>query len=376
MRGVAMNKESSSLFKYYVKKLQVDFIIIFLAIAVAFAVSGIFIEILGANFLSAFYAMLHGVFGRIYGIGEVLVKATPLILVALGVAIGFKGGLTNLGGDGQFYMGALAAVWVGITFQGIPSALHLALIIAAAAFAGAIWGGVAGFLKARLNSNEVIMTIMMNYIATYFVSFLVHGPLKEPGGYIPQTKQIAKALHLFPIIPRTRAHYGIVIALIAVVLVYVILSKTIWGYRIKAVGLAPKASIYAGINTGIYTTVTLALSGAFAGIAGMVEVYGIHFRLLDGISPGFGFTAIVVALLGKLNPFGIVLASLFIGILTVGANSMQVTMEVPVSIVYITESLVILFMLLGYGIKLELWQMLTQKVSLKSLFDSRRKQVV
>ena len=339
------------LLKGYFRKYQLDLTIIILAIILAFIVSGIFIAFFGANPFLAFYSMGKGVFGRVNGIAEMMVKATPLLIIALGVAIAFKGGLINLGGDGQFHMGALAATWVATTFIGIPLVLHIILILLSAAMAGGIWGGIAGFLKAKLGTNEVIMTIMMNFVALYFMSYLVYGPLKEPGAFIPQSKLIASSLRLFPIIPNTRAHFGIVIAIVLAVVAFIFISKTVWGYRINAVGYSPKAANYAGINTKFYTTLILALSGAFAGLAGMVEVFGIHFRLLDGINPSFGFTAIVVALLGRLHPLGIIIASLFMGALTVGANSMQVTMEVPVSIFYIIQSLVILFMLIGFSLK-------------------------
>ena len=328
-----------------------EIVTILLSILAAFLITGFFIKTIGASPLQAFLALISGIFGRIYGIGEMLVKATPLLIIGLGVAIAFKAGLTNLGGDGQFYMGALAAVWVGTTFSGIPVFIHIVLIIISAAIAGAIWGGIAGFLKAKLNTNEIIMTIMMNYVATYFVSYLVHNPLKDPNGFLPQTRQIASQLQLPQIIPNTRSNLGILIGLVLAVVVYILLSKTIWGYRIRAVGFSKKASVYAGINTGLYTTAVMAVSGAFAGVAGMVEVYGIHYRVLDGISPDYGFTAMVVALLGRLHPAGIIIASLFMGSLLVGANSMQVSMKVPSSIVYITQSLVILLIIIGRSLE-------------------------
>lgn len=348
-----MNFKKLLTMKKYWQRIQAEVLIIIIAILVSFVITGIFISAVAANPLQAIHSFLRGIFGRIYGIGEILVKATPLLLIGLGVSIAFKGGLTNLGGDGQFYMGALAATWVGVTFSGIPTFIHMLLIIISAIIAGAFWGGIVGFLKAKLNINEVIMTIMMNYVSMYFVSFLNHGPLKDPNGYLPQTRQLAKNLRFIQIIPNTRAHFGILLGLVAAVFIYIFLSKTILGYRIKAVGISKKASIYAGINTDLYTIMIMALSGAFAGVAGMVEVYGIHYRLLDGISPDYGFSAVVVALLGKLHPIGILIASMFMGSLLVGANSMQVSMKIPVSIVYITQSLVILFMLIGRNLEID-----------------------
>ncbi len=337
-------KDKSKIFLGYMVK-------VIIAIVAALIISGIFILFIGVNPFYAFEMLFIGVFGRLFGFGEMLAKATPLLLVGLGVAIAFKGGLTNLGGDGQFLVGAVLATMVGTEIVGLPVPIHMILIVIAGALGGAIWGGIAGFLKAKLNTNEVIMTIMMNYIAIYLFSFLIDNPLRDPSGVLPQSKSIPAVLQIPKLLTGTRANIGILFAIVAVILVYYFINKTVFGYKIRAIGISPKASVYAGINSFRQTVLIMMLSGAFAGVAGMVQVYAIHFRLLDGIAGGVGFSAIVVALLGRLNPFGILLASLFIGGLLAGANSMQATTGVPASIVGIIQAIVILFIIVNQNSK-------------------------
>lgn len=321
------------------------------AIIAALIISGIFILFIGVNPFHAFGMLLQGVFGKFFGFGEMLAKATPLLIVGLGVSIAFKGGMSNLGGDGQFLVGAVFATMVGTQIHGLPVPIHMILIVAAAAIGGGLWGGLAGYLKARFNTNEVIMTIMLNYIALYIFSYLIEKPLRDPVGVLPQSRSIPITLQIPKLMTGTRAHIGFLFALAAVFLVYFFINKTVAGYKIRAIGISPKATVYAGVNSFRQTIYIMAISGAFAGIAGMVQVYAIHFRLLDGIAGGFGFSAIVVALLGRLNPFGMLLASIFIGGLLAGANSMQVTTGVPASIVGIIQGIVILFILINQSSK-------------------------
>ncbi|KAF0092508.1 MAG: simple sugar transport system permease protein [Fusobacteria bacterium] len=338
-----------------------------IAIVVALIISGIFILFMGVNPFYAFEMLFYGVFGSVFGIGEMLAKATPLLLVGLGVSIAFKGGMTNLGGDGQFLVGAILATIAGTNIVGLPTPIHMILIVIVAALGGAIWGGIAGFLKAKYNTNEVIMTIMMNYIALYIFSYLIESPLRDPSGVLPQSKSIPIPLQIPKLLTGTRAHIGIIFALILVIIVYLLVNKTMFGYKVKVIGISPKAAVYAGINTFRQTILIMAVSGAFAGIAGMVQVYAIHFRLLDGIAGGFGFSAIVVALLGRLNAYGILIASLFVGALLAGANSMQVSSGVPASIVGITQAVVILLILINQNSKSKF---------LNKLFSKKEREVV
>ncbi|NCB31339.1 MAG: ABC transporter permease [Clostridia bacterium] len=326
--------------------------IIIISIIAAFLVSIVFVLALGENPFAAYGAMLQAV-GKRYGLAETIAKATPLVIISLGLTLAVRGGLSNLGGDGQFYMGAIASICVGIYLpEGWPPIFVWLLALAAGAIAGGLWGALAGFLRARFNTSEVIITIMLNYVSLYWIGYLVHGPLQAPGG-IPQTRALIPALQFPKLIQGTRAHTGILIGILAALLVWFIFRRTSLGYRIQAVGEAPKAAAYGGINTKRYMVIIMGISGAFAGIAGMVEVYGVHYRVLEGITASFGFTALLIALLANLHPLGAILGSLFISALTVGANSMQIDMNVPTSIVNVVQSLIIFFMLVMPQIKVD-----------------------
>jgi len=321
------------------------------AVLAAFLVSLIFIAALGVNPFVAYGKLVVGAFGKKSGIFEILAKATPLAIMGLGVSISVRGGLSNLGGDGQFYVGALCAVCVGLYLpQTLPAPVIWILTIVVACITGGIWGGLAGYLKTHFNTNEVIITIMLNYVAQYIVSWLVSGPLEAPGG-IPQTRALAKAYYLPKLMTGSRAHWGILIALILMIAVWFVFRRTTLGYRIEAVGEAPEAAVYGGINRKAFTVLIMFISGAFCGLAGMVEVYGTYYRVLEGITTSFGFTAMLIALLAKLNPIAVVLGSLFISVLTVGANSMQIALNVPTSIVNVIQSLIIVFILIMPGIE-------------------------
>jgi ABC-type uncharacterized transport system permease subunit len=322
-----------------------------IAIVAAFLVSLVFIAALGADPIAAYIKMFTGVFGKKSGIFEVLAKATPLIIMGLGVSIAARGGLSNLGGDGQFYVGAICAVCVGLYLPAtLPAPLIWVLAIIVAIIAGGIWGGLAGWLKARFNTNEVIITIMLNYVGLYIVSWLVSGPLEAPGG-IPQTLALPEQYYLPKLMTGSRAHWGILLAFVLAVAVKFLFKKTTVGYRIEAVGSAPNAATYGGINQKFYGVLILFISGAFCGVAGMIEVYGTYYRVLEGITSSFGFTAMLIALLGKLDPYAVILGSLFISVLTVGANSMQIAMNVPTSIVNVIQSLIIVFVLIMPGVE-------------------------
>lgn len=317
-----------------------------LAIAAAFLVSIVFIAALGVDPFVAFGKLFVGAFGKKSSIFEILAKATPLIIMGLGVSVGIRGGLSNLGGDGQFYVGAICSVVVGLYLpQSIPTPVIWVLAAVVAIVTGGLYGALAGALKARFNTNEVIITIMLNYVAQYVVSWLVSSPLQAPGG-IPQTKAIQAAYYLPKLTSGSRAHWGFVVAILLALGVAFLFKKTALGYRIEAVGEAPEAAVYGGIDRKKYTVLILGISGAFCGFAGMAEVYGTYYRVLDGITTSFGFTAMLIALLARLNPFAVVAGSLFISVLTVGANSMQIALNVPTSIVNVIQSLIIVFVLI------------------------------
>lgn len=321
------------------------------ALALALLVAAIVILLSGANPLIAYKSMLLGAFGSKQSIAETLVKATPLLLSALGLTIAYRTGLISIGSEGQIVMGGLFATLAGIYFKGLPGFILIPVLILAGMLGGAIWGGIPGYLKAKLGVSEVINTIMLNYIAIYFVAYLLNGPLKEPPGYFPQSPQIAKEAWLPILIPGTRLNIGIIIAIVSIFIVYFLLWRSPLGYQMRAVGHNQIAAKNSGIKIGKNLILALGLSGAFAGLAGMVEIAGLHHRLLGNFSSEYGFDAMAVALLGKLNPAGVAVASVLFGALRVGANMMQRTVQVPASLVFVIQGLIILFILMDEMIR-------------------------
>ena len=328
-----------------------------LALLLAFLCTAIIILLSGKNPLLAFQAMFSGAFGSVNALTETLVKSIPLLLAGLGLTIAFRTGLSSIGAEGQMVIGGLCAALCGIYLGFLPRPVLLPLTMLSGMLGGAVWAAIPGFLKAKLGVSEVINTIMMNYIALYFVAFLLDGPLREPPGYFPQSAQVAQGAFMPVLVPGTRLHFGLVLAVLGVFFVYFLLWKSPLGFQMRAVGINPLAARANGIGVSKNIVLAMALSGALVGLAGMSEVTGIHHRLMNGFSSDYGFDAMAVALLGKLNPFGVVIAALFFGALRVGANQMQRTVQVPSSLVFVIQGLVILFVLMdtllrSYAIKI------------------------
>lgn len=324
--------------------------------ALAVGVGSIIIWASGYDPGAAFAALWQGSFGSPKAIGDTLLKSTPLILTGLAVAYGFRAGLFNIGAEGQLFLGGLAATWVGLSFVDLPWFVLVPLMLLAAMLAGAAWAFVPALLKARIGAHEVITTMMFTYIGRYLVSYLVIGPLKDPG-QIPQTPVIAEAGQLpriaslfsesmresFNFLNLGRGHMGIVVALLAAVVIWLILKYTTLGYENRAVGFNRWASETAGISVQSTIVKALCISGSLAGLAGATEVMGVHYRLFDSFSSGFGFTGIAVALLAKNHPLGVVPAALLFGALSAGAGTMQFQADVPQKIISVIQALVIFF---------------------------------
>lgn len=324
--------------------------------ALAIAIGSLIMWISGYDPGAAFAALFKGAFGSPKAIGGTILRATPLILTGLAVGYGFRAGLFNIGAEGQLFMGGLAVAFLGVQLADLPWGVLVPILVVASMAAGAAWAFIPAILKARIGAHEVITTMMFSYVARYLVSWLVVGPLKDDGmipqtvsigtnGQLPQIESLfsAEALQALPFLGLGRAHLGIVIALAAAVIIWLILKYTTLGYENRAVGYNPWASETAGISVQWTIVKALCISGALAGLAGAVEVMGVHFRIFDQFSSGFGFTGIAVALLAKNHPLGTILAAILFGALSAGAGTMQLEADVPQKIILIIQALVIFF---------------------------------
>jgi len=343
----------------------VDSLLPLFATLAALFVGAVMLLFLKVNPIVAYRALWDGAFGTSNAFAETMVKATPLLLVGLGICISFRGDVINIGGEGQMIVGALLATWVGLTLTTLPGWLAIIIALLAGFIGGAIWGGIPGFLKAYFRVNEILSTVMMNAIAVQLMNFLLRDAMIDPAqaeraSKIPQTARLLEAFHL-PRLAPTRLHLGVLIAVILAVLVYILLWRTTLGYRIRAVGQNPNASRYAGIKVPRYIVLSLLLSGAFAGLAGATQVYGVNYRMItDGSASGFtggaGFNGIVAALFGQLHPIWSIPASILFGALLVGANSMQRVVQVPSALITALNGLVVVFV-----VGSEIWRQRRQR---------------
>ncbi|KAA3645079.1 MAG: ABC transporter permease [Chloroflexi bacterium] len=323
-----------------------------LATLAALLIGAVMLLLLGADPIVAYQALWEGAFGNSNAVAETIVKATPLLLVGIGITIAFRGNVINIGGEGQMIVGALLATWLGLTYTDWPGWVMIPAAMVMGFAGGAIWGGVPGILKAYFNVNEILSTIMMNAIAVQLMNFLLRGPMIDPAqaevaSQIPQTARLEDLYHLPRLVP-TRLHMGAAIAIALAILVYILLWRTTLGYRIRAVGQNPDASKYAGINVKRSIVISLLLSGAFAGLAGAIQVYGLNYRMItDGSASGFtgsaGFNGIVAALFGQLHPIGTIPASFLFGAMLVGANKLQRVVQVPSALITVLNGLVVIF---------------------------------
>ena len=328
-------------------KLAYGAAVVLLAGLAAAAVAALVLKAIGASPTATYVTIFTGPFKDIFGVTEILVRAVPLILVALGISIAFRSGIINIGAEGQMLMGILAATGTALALPAWPKAALLPLVLLAGAAGGALWAGIAGTLRARLGVNEILSTVMLNYIAAQFYTFFLRGPMIDPGELetgsgTPQSMRLPNAALLSRLVPGTRLHTGLLLALALCVVVYFFLWHTTWGFRLRAAGAEAKAARYAGIHVEGSLVAAMMLSGAFAGLAGAVEVTGVHHRAIENISSGYGFAGIVVALFGALHPAGIVPAAAFFGLLLVGADMTQRSAGVPANMILVLQGVLIL----------------------------------
>lgn len=317
-----------------------------LSILLALIIGGLFLYFSGYNPIETFLHMYKGAFGSSYAISETIVKAIPLMLAGLAVSLAFRMKLWNIGAEGQIYMGAFAASGIALSLGELNSWFLLPLMLLAGFIGGAAWGFIPGVLRGCWQVNETITSLMLNYVAIFWVNYLVFGPWKDPASKgFPLTPRFPPSGYL-PALGDSRVHMGLIIAVVIALLFYVLLKYSRWGYEIKVIGESQNAARYAGINVARNIILVMLISGGIAGITGMIEVSGITHRLQQDISPGYGYTAIIVAWLARLNPFAIIVVAFFFGALLVGGFGVQ-TFGIPYSIVLMLQGSVLFFLLAG-----------------------------
>ena len=315
-----------------------------ISVICGFGVAGIAIFVTGSDPTAAFGALFQGAFTNHDALAESLVATVPYIFLGLAVAFGFKAGLFNIGAEGQFYLGAVFGVFTGYSIRGLPGIVEIPLALAAGMLGGFLWAAVPGLLKARTGAHEVITTIMLNYIAFQLTDFLINrGPMTDPHSSAPKTPYIDPNAYLPIIWPGTRLHLGLVLALVAIPLVWFLIERTTVGFRVRAVGFNPDAARAAGISVSWTLVTVMGISGALAGLAGSGEVLGLSHYMPSSFSLGLGFDSIAVALLARSNPWAILPAAFLFGALRHGAAFMQLETQVSSDMISIVQATVIMF---------------------------------
>jgi ABC-type uncharacterized transport system permease subunit len=343
-------KQSNSLTKRILQSISEAVLIPFLAILTAVIIGGIIILIVGGDPIRAYTGLIQGSMGSTKAWSETAVWATPYIFAGLAVALAFKGGLFNIGAEGQLAVGAVFSALIGYALPewlgfDLPTIIHLPLTVIFGMLMGGLWAAIVGALKAYTGGHEVINTIMMNYIALNTTSYLLNGMMKDPSptNVIARTPLIADSARFPTIFEGLRVHWGFVLALLVAFFIWWLLNKTTLGFEIRTVGLNPDAAKYAGINVKRTIVLTMLFSGMLAGLAGSIEVTGLNYRHELGFSIGYGYDAIAIALLGKSHPLGVVLAAFLFAAMRNGATRMQFLTQLPVDLISVIQALILLF---------------------------------
>jgi general nucleoside transport system permease protein len=317
-----------------------------LAVALASCCALMLFALMGRDPLAALHALFVAPLAGGAGISELALKATPLLLCAIGIAVGVHANVWNIGAEGQFIIGGVAGGGVALALGPDGGWFVVPLMLAAGIAGGAAWAGIAAFLRTRCNAHEILVTLMLSYVAAQLLGWLVHGPWQDPEGFnFPQTRQFEADALLPILIPGTRLHVGALLALLCVPLAMLLMNRTAIGFRLRVVGLAPGAARYAGFSEARAVWVCLLLSGGLSGLAGIFEVAGPIGQLLPVISPGYGFAAIIVAFLGRLHPVGILFASLLMALLYLGGETLQIAQQLPLAVTGVIQGLLLFFLL-------------------------------
>lgn len=318
----------------------------FVAVALTVAAGFILFSIMGRDPVEATRLIFISPLTSLYSLTELMVKATPLVLIAVGLAFGFRAGVWNIGAEGQFAIGALSGGAVALALYEVEGLWVLPLICIAGALGGMAWAAIPAFLRTRLNTNEILVSLMLVYVATLLLSVLVHGPLRDPEGMnFPESRLFHDAALLPILIEGTRAHIGFVVALIAVAIAWVLLRSHMIGFQIKVVGQAPRAARFAGFSNSRIVWFCFMVSGALAGLAGVFEAAGPVGQLVPALPVGYGFTAIIVAFLGRLHPVGILMGGLLLALTYIGGEAAQIAMNLPSAVTRVFQGMLLFFLL-------------------------------
>ncbi len=319
---------------------------IVIALTASVIVSAILLASSGAELGVALSAMLDGAFGGMRATAKTLAKATPMILTGIAVTVAFRAKIWNIGAEGQLFAGAMASYWAYVIVGPAPGVYMIPLLFMAGFVGGGLYGGFAGFLRARFNVNEVLTTVMLNYIIRFVLSYLlVGGPWRDPSSFYQQSPRIDRAVWFPDMFGISKLHIGFALAVLLAIGVYIMLKRSSFGYEIRAVGLNPRAARFKGINIERTAILVMVISGGLAGLAGVIEVFGVHHRMKPDISLGFGFTGIIIAVLALLNPLAVVPVAILFGAFTNGGIKMQIATGVPSAITTAIEAIILLFFL-------------------------------
>jgi general nucleoside transport system permease protein len=323
-----------------------------LAMLLALLVCGVIIQMMGYNPIDAYYALIESSFGSKSAIGTTIVKSLPLMIGGLAVTIAYRAKIFNIGIEGQIAIGGVFAAWATTTFTGLPSVIHIPLGLAAGIFGGMLYAYLPGWLKARWGVNEVIVTLLLNYVALQLVSWAVRGPLRAPGQLFAKSAKVVENAQLPILLPDYRLNPGIFIALALLVLGYLFLWHTAEGYNIRFVGANPRAAEAAGIKVPKTIILSMLISGGLGGFAGAIHLQGTEHRLLETFMAGYGYDSIATALVGQLHPVGVLFGAFFFGILRSGSFGMQISVGIPSTLIYIIQGITIVFILASQHIRL------------------------
>lgn len=316
------------------------------ALLATFFAGSILFSLLGVPVLDALYAFFIEPVSSLYGLAELGVKAAPLILIGCALAIGFRANVWNIGAEGQLVAGAIGGSAVALWFYDVDRWFVLPLMMLAGIAGGMLWAAIPALLRTRFNASEILTSLMLTYVAGLLLSYMVHGPMRDPDGFnFPESRLFHAAATLPVILEGTRLHLGFPVALAFALAIWVLLSRTVLGFELKVMGLAPRAAQFAGYRESTVVWFCLLLGGAAAGLAGLFEVSGPIGQLLPSVSPGYGFTAIIVAFLGRLHPVGVVFAGLLMALSYLGGESAQISLNLPTAVTGVFQGLLLFFLL-------------------------------